>query len=277
MATNRFGLSRLIPDDVKEIIRKNSGFGCVICGAIPYEYEHIDPEFKDAKVHDPDCMALLCPTHNHMKFKGLLSVHDVKEHAKRPYTMIQNYASFKFVRPGERFRWKFPKIELVGNSEDICVDGKPVLSITSGGVPNEPIMINGSFFDARGRHICEIKNNELKVFSENVIDFTNIRNRFAFMMEGGEACLNFTYDSEEKTLNFIEMNYFYNGAFIRANSEEFVCGGRMSQCDYTGSTIIGCGVAVNLRSGPVVYIGKRTSLSMRGCTLGYSPVGISAG
>lgn len=59
---NKFGLSRYIPSDVKLQVRKNSGFGCVICGMGIIHYEHVDPEFHVAQTHDPDkwlCCALV--------------------------------------------------------------------------------------------------------------------------------------------------------------------------------------------------------------------------
>jgi hypothetical protein len=66
---NKPVLSRYIKDDIKKIIRQNSKFGCVVpnCRNIIYEYEHLLPEFKDAKIHDPEKMCLTCPTHNPRK------------------------------------------------------------------------------------------------------------------------------------------------------------------------------------------------------------------
>lgn len=46
MNKNQHGLSRNISEDIKQEVRKKSGFGCIICGLGIYEYEHIDPEFK---------------------------------------------------------------------------------------------------------------------------------------------------------------------------------------------------------------------------------------
>ena len=49
---NKLNLSRAIPVEVKKQVRRDSGYACVICGTCPYVYEHIEPEFKDAKIHD---------------------------------------------------------------------------------------------------------------------------------------------------------------------------------------------------------------------------------
>lgn len=57
---NKHGLKRYIEADIRRKIRHDAGYGCVICGNIFVDYEHIEPEFKDAKKHDPEKMTLLC-------------------------------------------------------------------------------------------------------------------------------------------------------------------------------------------------------------------------
>lgn len=57
---NQHGLSRHIPSDIARQVRQRSKFGCVICRAGFYEYEHIDPEFANAREHDPARICCLC-------------------------------------------------------------------------------------------------------------------------------------------------------------------------------------------------------------------------
>lgn len=60
MPTNRYGLTRHIPAAVAREVRQRSRFGCVLCRAGFYEYEHIDPAFEEARVHDPGHICCLC-------------------------------------------------------------------------------------------------------------------------------------------------------------------------------------------------------------------------
>ncbi|MFV8448988.1 hypothetical protein ACNO65_02795, partial [Vibrio campbellii] len=62
---NKFGLKRYIPQDIKQQIRKEAGYGCVICGSMFCDYEHIEPEFNNAHEHNPDHMTLLCGLCHH--------------------------------------------------------------------------------------------------------------------------------------------------------------------------------------------------------------------
>lgn len=85
-ATNRYGLARAIPATVKREVRQRCHFACVICGQLPYEYEHFDPAFKDARKHSPHGIALLCAKHHTEKTRGTLSLKTVKEWSKSPYS-----------------------------------------------------------------------------------------------------------------------------------------------------------------------------------------------
>jgi hypothetical protein len=81
---NKHGLTRDIPNDVTRQVRQRDGFGCVICGSAFYTYAHFDPEFVDAKKHDPDGICLLCGTCHRRKTSGLLSTESVKQAVLHP-------------------------------------------------------------------------------------------------------------------------------------------------------------------------------------------------
>jgi hypothetical protein len=63
---NKYNLSRYIDDEIKIKIRQNSKFACVVpnCRNSFYTYEHLLPEFKDCKIHDPEKICLACSNHN---------------------------------------------------------------------------------------------------------------------------------------------------------------------------------------------------------------------
>jgi hypothetical protein len=92
---NRFGLNRHIPVDVAREIRRRSKFGCVNCRAVVYQYEHIIPSFRDAKVHDPGAICLLCGGCHDRVTRGRLS----KQTIQAKYDEVQ--ASDDIKRPFE--------------------------------------------------------------------------------------------------------------------------------------------------------------------------------
>lgn len=70
MSKNKHGLSRHIPTAIKMEVRQRSKFGCVLCRAGFYEYEHIDPPFENATQHDPASICCLCSYCHSMVTRG---------------------------------------------------------------------------------------------------------------------------------------------------------------------------------------------------------------
>ena len=88
---NRFGLKRAIPTDVAKAVRRRCGFGCVVCGSAIYDYDHFDPEFKDATTHNPSGIILLCPNHHREKW-GVLSRKTLEQWAKVPFCKSSDFS-----------------------------------------------------------------------------------------------------------------------------------------------------------------------------------------
>jgi len=81
---NQHNLSRDIPRAVRRKVRKDCGFGCVICGSAICQYEHIDPEFVDAVTHNPKGITLLCGSCHDKKTRGIYSKEFVLESMRKP-------------------------------------------------------------------------------------------------------------------------------------------------------------------------------------------------
>lgn len=83
---NRYGLKRSeLTASQSRTVRQACHFGCVICGKIPYHYEHFDPPFADAQFHDPEGIALLCPTCHQDKTSGRISTDRIRVARRNPY------------------------------------------------------------------------------------------------------------------------------------------------------------------------------------------------
>jgi len=169
MKTNRYGLSSDIPLPIKRIVRQNCCYGCIFCGLFLVEYEHVDPEFSDAKDHYPDSISLLCPNHHSEVTRGLISKEEVKERMRNPISRSQGFSN-KF------FYFKdFPDIEFAGSLVTSCqipimYKDVPLISITEPEVDGAPYILNAKFFDSKGLLSLEIVNNEWLVNS-SVWDF----------------------------------------------------------------------------------------------------------
>ncbi|CAN5808245.1 hypothetical protein BH24DEI2_BH24DEI2_21760 [soil metagenome] len=158
--TNRYGLSRNIPNDVKREVRKRSGFGCVVCGDAFYTYEHIDPPFSDAKQHDPNCMALLCWGCQGNSAAGRLSKETIKKALTNPRP-FQTGFSFGALDIGETH----PKVVLGTlrareTINIIRVFGEPILCIDAPEKGGTPFRLSAVLSDYDGNDILIIDENE---------------------------------------------------------------------------------------------------------------------
>ncbi|MFE9252049.1 HNH endonuclease [Streptomyces sp. NPDC007088] len=73
-----------IPEDVKREVRERCGFGCVLCGAPIYQYDHMH-EWSKGGAHEPDNLTLLCASHHEEKTKNLLPIERVRRANGNPF------------------------------------------------------------------------------------------------------------------------------------------------------------------------------------------------
>jgi hypothetical protein len=162
--------------DVKREVRRHSKFGCVLCRQLICEYEHIEPTFAEALVHEADKICLLCPTHHSEVTKGLLS----KGQVKKAYDKVQTDASIK--PPFYAMHLAGQNLALVigdslfeylpDQSSIINIDGEDLLHLR---YEHDPITgavfpsLSARLYDRYGNKLLEIEDNEI-VFSNTAHD-----------------------------------------------------------------------------------------------------------
>lgn len=196
MAQNKLGLSRHIPEATKKLVRKACGFGCVICGSVPYDYDHLATEFNAAEAHNPDDIVLLCDKHHRQKTAGILSVDRILA-ARRKRDFLDSETRFKLELIRNDFLTIWGSTVITANDNSIIVDESPILNFTKTDNDLEPLLISGEFHDKFGNVICTIENNEFVSRSANLGDFTVISNRFRYLMPDGTVGLAFSLDDQK--------------------------------------------------------------------------------
>ncbi|WP_443970341.1 HNH endonuclease signature motif containing protein [Sphingobium sp. CR28] len=91
--------NRNIPEETKRLVRQDCFFGCVLCGAPIFEYDHIE-EFHIVNKHEISNLALLCPNHHREKTSGRLSSDRVKNGRQNPFNKGREHASPWHIEPG---------------------------------------------------------------------------------------------------------------------------------------------------------------------------------
>lgn len=162
---NAYGLPRNIPHGVKLAIRQRCGFGCVICGSSIVEYEHVDPEFARARIHDPSRIALLCPMCHSRVTRNYLSKRRVKEAMASPKCRELGF-SFSPVDIGDSHPYiKFAGITLKRCNIPIQVRDLPLFQIEPPEDRRAPFRLSAYFFDDANRPSLFIERNEWRAFS----------------------------------------------------------------------------------------------------------------
>jgi hypothetical protein len=159
---NRHGLTRYIPSPIKWEIRVRSKFGCVICRAGIYDYEHIDPEYSDATAHDPDSICCLCTACHAKVTRG----HYSKDFVRRKYKEVEAADPANLLPPFDYLDFHDGKAELKvggisygrGINSIVKYHGKDVFSITPSS--DEGVAgINAVFLDEDGLETLRIIDN----------------------------------------------------------------------------------------------------------------------
>ncbi|PXW33200.1 hypothetical protein DET57_1392 [Klebsiella oxytoca] len=147
---NKHGLKRYIEADIARKIRQDAGYGCVMCGVMFVDYEHIEPEFKDAREHDPEKMTLLCkPCHDDVTYKRKTKKKVWLAKAD-PFTKKHGLVKGIFDPETEFKEVKIGSLTSTGSSIFMKVFGKPIFWFSEPEDPDEPIGFNAIFSSSDG-------------------------------------------------------------------------------------------------------------------------------
>lgn len=156
---NKYGLDRYIDAETRRQIRQNSRFSCVICRAPFCTYEHFEPQFKDARKHDPDGICLLCPSCQTDTTAGRLS----KATIKARYADRKAEDKAKSRKENFLFFDRMPTVKLGESTITyadtiICTDKIDCLSFRRD-EDTGTFLVNMTIFDSDGEEVFRISEN----------------------------------------------------------------------------------------------------------------------
>lgn len=156
-------------------MRREAGFGCVICGNAFIEYEHIEPEFADAIEHDPNKMTVLCSNCNQKKRLRQISAAFVFRAKENPKANQIGHAKDYWLDIGTDYR-----CIIGGNDFSYCfipaiIDGLPLLWFET--EINEPPTLNFVFRNENNEIPLCISRNEIRIFS-GTWDVFKLKNKY---------------------------------------------------------------------------------------------------
>jgi hypothetical protein len=224
--TNKHGLSRYIPADVKRTVRQRCKFGCVLCRKGFYHYEHIDPPFENATAHDPDCICCLCA----FCHDGVTRGHISKSLVKSTYSTIQSKSTDQVGPPTGPIDFHDGSAELVfgglvyskGLETVFRYHGTRVFRVVPGARPGEPGAISAVFTDDDGNETLRLEENEWIGRTDNWdIDITGPR--ISVKRKKGMESLRLRLDPPGR-VTIENMDMRYKDAHILASETAFAAG-----------------------------------------------------
>lgn len=153
---NKHGLSRTISAEVKRAVRKQDGYGCVICGKMLVDYEHIEPLFCDATEHNPDHIALLCSDHHDQVTRRILPKRVIKESKAKPYCKQRGFAVSSYFPHPKDIKIKCGTSYFENTKKILEINGKPIIWIEE---EEGQILFNAIFYDNDGNKVGYLNRN----------------------------------------------------------------------------------------------------------------------
>lgn len=215
---NQHGLTRHIPEEVKRTVRQECGFGCVICGAGIYHYEHVLPEFKDAHSHEPANIALLCASHHDLVTRGQISKDSVAKARLAPKAKELGFAAGPVEIGASKFRVIMGGATFIGG---ICIGALgelPILLMLPPEDPGEPARMTAFFPASDGGWSLAIFRNEWRVLSHTVWDIVVEGNTITLRRKAGDVALTFCLRPPDK-VEVTALNVVTPSCSIRVGAE----------------------------------------------------------
>lgn len=264
---NKYGITRNIPEEVKKIVRKRCGFGCVICGNGIFQYDHFNPTFDDATSHDPNGITLLCGYCHDRKTRKQYSIEKIFEANCSPKCLINGYTSFSL-----DFDSRKPEVVLGTNR---FIEPKSIVRLLErdifwlGSSEDGACLLNFIFFDKFGTEICRIESNEI-ISNVGNFDIECKGTNISFKDNDSTSLLQISY-LPRKEIKIMRLKMNFNGFLVNIDQDSatFNFGGNSARIE--NSVFRNCEIGINaLRNGVQYGVGCRGGMEMGNFKLGPS-------
>ena len=118
----------------------------MLCGSAIVTYDHVDPEFTDAREHRAECIALLCASCHLRKTKGLLSTETVVEGMRHPVALERGFADGLFDTGPTVPKIHIGPVTFLGGASVLRINSMPVLGFEAPEEEGAPLRLIGRYF-----------------------------------------------------------------------------------------------------------------------------------
>ncbi|MBK9215861.1 MAG: hypothetical protein IPM59_09725 [Chloracidobacterium sp.] len=261
---NKYGLSRHIPEDVRRQLRQEAGFGCVVCGLAIATYEHIDPEFHEARTHDPAAMAYLCGGCHDTVTRKFWSKDKVITAKRLPECIKKGrcHAAFDIGSKGP-VRITLGSNEFINVDTILAFEDEVLLSVLPPDENGQPYRLSGRFFDSEGSLLFDIEENEWRA-GTGIWDIEASGGRITLRAEAGRVAAQILCNPDVGlTIERLDMMYSGLRFLIDRGNMVYQLGGSIVSLENQRFEALGRGAAAFMFQGGRMIIGRAGEVGMR--------------
>jgi hypothetical protein len=242
-------LTRYIPEKVRSKIRQDSGFGCVFCGCLFVDYEHIEPEFSDAKEHCSSKMTLLCIDCHARVTRGLISKRSVWEAKSNPKALQDGFAHDVLNFNTNKMEFNIGNTSAISCQIILTIRDKPIIWFESPTFTNEPSKLCAIFHNEDSKASAYINRNNFNASTNNL----DVQSKSTTLQISYNNKISLKIDRKaDSVLKILQMSSEYLGISVNINPNgDLIVKNGSSTFTFSGNTISNCGSAIGLGSLPI--------------------------
>lgn len=228
------------PLPIQNQLKRDSGYGCSICGCPLLEYVHINPSDKNSDFL-PENMGAICPNHNQKFCKYELSRSQLFDFKTKPHNKINPNDAFAI--NSAELTVNIGKTKFINTYRILSVDDFDLVAIRKEN--NLYLVLDINFFDAQ--------NNLIGVVSENSWS-TDKREGWSIDYEPRHlrihnATKRILFEAKiEYNEIFVTADMYYNGVTINVSKEQILLGNIEQATELKGTTLKNYDVAISLQT-----------------------------
>jgi hypothetical protein len=228
------------PLPIQNQLKKDSGYGCSICGCPLLEYIWIDPS-RNTSGYLPENMTAICPNHNQKFSKYEVSSAQLFDFKANPHNKIN--ANNSFAINSAELIVNIGKTKFINTNRILLVDDFDLVAIRKEN--NLYLVLDINFFD--------VQNNLIGVVSENSwitdkrqgwnIDYE----RRHLRIRNPTKRISFEAKIENDEI-FITAEMYYNGIAVNVSKEQILLGGIEEGIELKGTTLKNYDTGISLQT-----------------------------
>jgi hypothetical protein len=233
----------ITPLRIQEQLKKETLYGCALCGCPIVEFVHITPH-PDIQAFLPENMVILCPSHRN-KYENKEITEAALNNAKNnPYNKI-NEASF-VIEESQEMIVNIGNRKFINTSRILVIDDFDIISIRRGGGEEQQdeykkyILLDINFFDKFNNLIAMVSENGWTAERRKSVsngDWSIIYEPKHLMMQNPSRNIFLDIKIINNEIALTASGMYYNGSLIRITENEIFLDGLEIAVDQKGTVL----------------------------------------